>query len=121
MFEEYLSLFIKAVFVENMALSFFLGMCTFLAVSKRVETALGLGIAVIVVQTITVPTNYLIYNFILREGALSWAGMPEVDLILLGLITSVSVTSIFSKSISPSCSKQNSAGTNLHFHVPHVE
>jgi Na+-transporting NADH:ubiquinone oxidoreductase subunit E len=89
--EAYLSLFIKAIFVENMALAFFLGMCTFLAVSKKVETALGLGIAVIVVQAITVPTNYLIYNFILREGALAWAGIPDVDLGFLGLISYIGV------------------------------
>ncbi len=89
--EEYISLFIKAVFVENMALAFFLGMCTFLAVSKKVETALGLGIAVIVVQTITVPTNYFIYNFLLRDGALAWAGLPEVDLSFLGLISYIGV------------------------------
>ena len=91
MFEAYLSLFVKSIFIENMALSFFLGMCTFLAVSKKVDTALGLGIAVIAVQTITVPTNYLIYNFILREGALSWAGLPDVNLSFLGLISYIGV------------------------------
>ncbi|NQU62782.1 MAG: NADH:ubiquinone reductase (Na(+)-transporting) subunit E [SAR324 cluster bacterium] len=91
MLEAYLSLFIKSIFIENMALSFFLGMCTFLAVSKKVDTAMGLGIAVIVVQTITVPTNYLIYTFILREGALSWAGFPNVDLSFLGLISYIGV------------------------------
>ncbi len=89
--EAYLSLFIKAIFVENMALAFFLGMCTFLAVSKKVDTALGLGIAVVFVQTITVPTNYLIYNFILREGALAWAGLPDIDLSFLGLISYIGV------------------------------
>lgn len=91
MLEAYLSLFIKSIFIENMALAFFLGMCTFLAVSKKVDTALGLGIAVIVVQTITVPTNYLIYTFVLREGALSWAGFPNVDLSFLGLISYIGV------------------------------
>jgi Na+-transporting NADH:ubiquinone oxidoreductase subunit E len=91
MFEEYLSLFIKAVFVENLALAFFLGMCTFLAVSKSVETATGLGIAVIVVQTITIPVNNLIYNYILKEGALAWAGMPDTDLSFLGLISYIGV------------------------------
>ncbi len=91
MLETYLSLFIKSIFIENMALSFFLGMCTFLAVSKKVDTALGLGIAVIVVQTITVPTNYLIYTFLLKEGALSWAGFPDVDLSFLGLISYIGV------------------------------
>jgi Na+-transporting NADH:ubiquinone oxidoreductase subunit E len=91
MFEHYLSLFIKSVFVENMALAFFLGMCTFLAVSRKVETAFGLGIAVIVVQTITVPVNNLIYNLVLREGALSWAGLPNADLSFLKLISFIGV------------------------------
>lgn len=86
-----LSLFIKAAFVENLALAFFLGMCTFLAVSKKIETALGLGLAVIVVQAITVPANNLIYNLLLREGALAWAGLPEVDLSFLGLISYIGV------------------------------
>jgi Na+-transporting NADH:ubiquinone oxidoreductase subunit E len=91
MVEHYLSLFIKSIFIENMALALFLGMCTFLAVSRRVETALGLGIAVVVVQTITVPVNHLIYKNILAEGALSWAGLPEVDLTFLGLVTYIGV------------------------------
>ena len=85
--EHYVNLALKAIFVENLALSFFLGMCTFLAISKKVETSLGLGIAVIVVQTITVPTNNLIYHNLLAPGALAWAGLPEVDLSFLGLIT----------------------------------
>ncbi|NLV25056.1 MAG: NADH:ubiquinone reductase (Na(+)-transporting) subunit E [Deltaproteobacteria bacterium] len=89
--EHYLSLFIKAIFIENMALAFFLGMCTFLAVSKRVETATGLGIAVVVVQTITLPANNLIYNHVLREGAWAWAGLPSLDLSFLGLITYIGV------------------------------
>jgi len=91
MLEHYLSLFIKAIFIENMALAFFLGMCTFLAVSKRVETATGLGIAVVVVQTITLPANNLIYNHVLREGAWAWAGLPSLDLSFLGLITYIGV------------------------------
>ena len=91
MFEHYLSLFIKAVFVENMALAFFLGMCTFLAVSKKVNTSAGLGVAVIVVQTITVPINYLIYAYFLREGALSWAGLPNTDLSFVGYISYIGV------------------------------
>lgn len=91
MFEHYLSLFVKSVFIENMALSFFLGMCTFLAVSKRVETAIGLGIAVIVVQVVTVPVNNLIYQNILTKGALSWVGLEAVDLTFLGLITYIGV------------------------------
>ena len=89
--ENYLSLLVRSIFVENLALSFFLGMCTFLAVSKQVETALGLGLAVVVVQTITVPTNYLIYTLVLQEGAMSWAGLEEVDLSFLGLITYIGV------------------------------
>ncbi len=89
--EHYLSLLLKAVFVENMALSFFLGMCTFLAISKKIEAAKGLGIAVVVVLTLTVPVNNLIYNNILREGALAWAGLPNTDLSFLGLITYIGV------------------------------
>jgi Na+-transporting NADH:ubiquinone oxidoreductase subunit E len=87
MVEEYLSLFIKSVFIENMALAFFLGMCTFLALSKKVDTALGIGVAVIVVLGITVPANNLIYNYLLKDGALAWAGFPDVDLSFLGLIS----------------------------------
>jgi Na+-transporting NADH:ubiquinone oxidoreductase subunit E len=89
--EHYLSLLFKAVFVENLALAFFLGMCTFLAVSKRVETALGLGLAVIAVQTITVPVNNLIHQYLLRDGALAWLGLPALDLSFLGLITYIGV------------------------------
>jgi Na+-transporting NADH:ubiquinone oxidoreductase subunit E len=89
--EAYVNLFIKAAFVENLALAFFLGMCTFLAVSKRVETAIGLGIAVVVVQTITVPMNYLIYAYLLAPGALAWAGLAEVDLSFLGLVSYIGV------------------------------
>ena len=91
MFEHYLSLFIKSIFIENMALAFFLGMCTFVAMSKRVETAIGLGIAVVVVQAITVPVNNLIYHYVLVKGALSWAGLPNLDLTFLGLITYIGV------------------------------
>lgn len=87
MVEEYLSLFVKSVFIENMALAFFLGMCTFLALSKKVDTALGIGVAVIVVLGITVPANNLIYNYLLKDGALAWAGFPNVDLSFLGLIS----------------------------------
>ena len=83
---DYVNLFLKSCFVENLALSFFLGMCTFLAVSKKVETALGIGIGVVVVQTITVPVNNLIFSVFLKEGALGWAGLPGIDLSFLGLI-----------------------------------
>ena len=89
--EHYISLFVRAVFIENMALAFFLGMCTFIAISKKVETAIGLGIAVIVVQTITVPANNLIYTYLLKSGALAWAGLPEVDLSFLGLLSYIGV------------------------------
>jgi Na+-transporting NADH:ubiquinone oxidoreductase subunit E len=91
MFEYYLSLFIKAVFVENMALVFFLGMCTFIALSKKIETAIGLGIAVIVVQSITVPVNNLIFQYLLSDGALAWAGLPDVDLSFLGYLSYIGV------------------------------
>ena len=89
--EAYVNLFIKAAFVENLALSFFLGMCTFLAISKRVETAIGLGVAVVVVQIITVPVNYLIFNFMLADGALAWAGLEDIDLSFLGLVSYIGV------------------------------
>jgi Na+-transporting NADH:ubiquinone oxidoreductase subunit E len=89
--EHYLSLFARAVFIENLALAFFLGMCTYLAISKRIATALGLGAAVVVVMAITVPLNNLIHQFVLREGALAWAGLAEVDLGFLGLITYIGV------------------------------
>jgi Na+-transporting NADH:ubiquinone oxidoreductase subunit E len=89
--EALLSLFIRSVFIENMALAFFLGMCTFLAISKKIQAAFGLGIAVVVVQTITVPVNNLIYNYLLADGALAWAGLPNVDLNFLGLLSYIGV------------------------------
>lgn len=85
--EHYLSLFVRAVFIENLALAFFLGMCTFLAVSKKVKTSFGLGVAVIVVLTIAVPVNNLIYNFILKDGAM----VEGVDLSFLNFITFIGV------------------------------
>ena len=87
--QEYLNLFVKAVFVENMALTFFLGMCSFLAVSRKVETAVGLGSAVIFVLGITVPMNNLIYNYLLKEGALAWVSpeLAQYDLSFLGFLT----------------------------------
>ena len=84
-------LLIKSIFQENLALAFFLGMCTFLAVSKRVDTAFGLGLAVIVVQAITVPVNYMIFNMLLLEGAWAWAGLPDVDLTFLKLVSFIGV------------------------------
>lgn len=89
--EQYISLAVRAIFVENMALAFFLGMCTFLAISKKIQTSLGLGIAVVVVLVITTPINNLIYNYLLREGALSWAGYPDVDLSFLGFISYIGI------------------------------
>lgn len=90
---EYISLLINSIFVQNIALSYFLGMCTFLAVSKKVSTALGLGIAVIFVQTITVPVNNLLYTYILNEGALGWIGIDfeTIDLRFLGYVTYIGV------------------------------
>jgi Na+-transporting NADH:ubiquinone oxidoreductase subunit E len=89
--EAYISLFVKAVFIENLALSFFLGMCTFLAVSKKISTAMGLGVAVMVVQTLTVPANNLIYNALLKEDALSWIGVTGVDLSFLALLSFIGI------------------------------
>jgi Na+-transporting NADH:ubiquinone oxidoreductase subunit E len=92
--EQYLGLFVRSVFIENMALSFFLGMCTFLAISKKISAAIGLGIAVVVVLTITVPVNYLIYALLLQEGALAWTGIASlsaVDLSFLGLLSYIGV------------------------------
>ena len=87
--QEYLGIFLRSIFSENLALSFFLGMCTFLAVSKTVKTALGLGVAVIVIQTITVPVNNLLYTYLLKKGALVWINpsWSEVNLEFLSLIT----------------------------------
>ncbi|MDO2947136.1 NADH:ubiquinone reductase (Na(+)-transporting) subunit E [Aeromonas simiae] len=85
--EHYISLLIRSIFIENLALAFFLGMCTFLAVSKKVKTAIGLGIAVVVVQTIAVPANNLIYNFVLKDGAL----VSGLDLSFLSFITFIGV------------------------------
>ncbi|SNT71013.1 NADH:ubiquinone reductase (Na(+)-transporting) subunit E [Psychrobacter sp. LV10R520-6] len=84
---HYVSLFITSVFIENMALAYFLGMCTFLAVSKKVSTAIGLGVAVIFVMALTVPLNNLLFQFILKDGALAWAGFPDIDLSFLGLLS----------------------------------
>lgn len=91
--EHLLSLFVQAVFVENMALAFFLGMCTFLAISKKIDAAIGLGIAIIVVLSITVPVNNLIYTYFLRDGALAWISedLANVDLSFLGIITYIGV------------------------------
>jgi Na+-transporting NADH:ubiquinone oxidoreductase subunit E len=91
--EHFLSLFVRSVFIDNMALSFFLGMCTLLALSKKMNAAIGLGIAVIVVLSITVPVNYLIYAYLLKEGALVWLSpdFATVDLSFLGLLSYIGV------------------------------
>jgi Na+-transporting NADH:ubiquinone oxidoreductase subunit E len=89
--EHYLSLAVKSIFVENILLAYFLGMCSFLACSKKVETAVGLGIAVIFVLTITTPANWAINHFFLNKGALAWAGAPDIDLSFLSFIAFIAV------------------------------
>lgn len=90
--EYYLGLLVQAIFIENLALAYFLGMCTFLAVSKDVRTAIGLGIAVVAIQGVTVPVNNLILNVLLKPGALAWAGVdPAADLRFVGLISYIGV------------------------------
>jgi len=86
-----IELFQRSIFEENLALSYFLGICTFLAVSKRVETAFGVGVALIVVQTVSVPLNHLLYVLVLREGALAWLGLPDTDLGFMRLITFIAI------------------------------
>lgn len=89
--EHYLSMLVRTIFIENLALSFFLGMCTFLAVSKKVTTAMGLGVAVIVVLGISVPINNLVNTYVLAPGALSWAGFADADLSFLRFLTFIGV------------------------------
>ncbi|HIJ79921.1 MAG: NADH:ubiquinone reductase (Na(+)-transporting) subunit E [Desulfobulbaceae bacterium] len=88
---HYLEIIFTALFIENLVLSFFLGMCTFLAISKQVKTAMGLGLAVLIIQIITVPINNLIYNHLLKADALAWAGQPGLDLTFLGLLIYIGV------------------------------
>jgi Na+-transporting NADH:ubiquinone oxidoreductase subunit E len=88
---ELVGLALKSIFVENILLAYFLGMCSFLAVSKKVETAVGLGTAVVFVLTITAPVNWMLNHFLLRDGALSWAGLPDVDLSFLVFISFIAV------------------------------
>ncbi len=87
--EHLIGLFVRAIFIENMALAFFLGMCTFLAISKKMEAAIGLAIAVIVVMAIATPLNNLLYHYLLADGALAWAGpqYANIDLSFLGLVS----------------------------------
>ncbi|XOV81101.1 MAG: NADH:ubiquinone reductase (Na(+)-transporting) subunit E [Aestuariibacter sp.] len=89
--EHYISLLVRSIFLENMALFYFFGMCTFLAVSKKVKTAMGLGVAVIVVLGISVPVNQVVYANVLAPGALGWAGFPEADLSFLSFLTFIGV------------------------------
>ena len=95
--EALLAIGVKSIFVENMALAFFLGMCTFIAVSKKVETAIGLGGAVIFVVAVTLPINNLLYVYLLNEGAMSWLhpSLAEVDLRFLKLLVSIFVYYFF--------------------------
>lgn len=88
---DFFDVFFRSVFMENLALAYFLGMCTFLAVSKKVKTTLGLGFAVVVVEAISVPVNNLIHNFLLKQGALAWAGLGQMDFVFLGLLTQIAV------------------------------
>ena len=101
-------LLLRSVFLDNLALSFFLGMCTFLAVSKRVDTAFGVGLAMLVVQTVTIPINNLIYTWLLAPGALAWAGFAEVDLSFLRLIAFIGVIAAMVQVLE----------MTLEFHVP---
>jgi|TARA_B100001094_G_scaffold328148_1_gene387887 Na+-transporting NADH:ubiquinone oxidoreductase subunit E len=89
--EYYLSLLVRSIFIDNIALSMFLGMCTFIALSKKIDAAIGLGVAVIVVQTVTVPVNNLLFTYFLADGALDWAGLPEVNLSFLVFLCFIGV------------------------------
>jgi Na+-transporting NADH:ubiquinone oxidoreductase subunit E len=93
MFEEYANLFIKSIFIENMVFAYFLGMCSYLAISKTLKNGVGMGLAVIFVLTITVPLNYLIYEYLLVDGALRWIGpeYADLDLSFLSLIMFIAV------------------------------
>ncbi len=91
MLEHYLSLLVKSIFVENILLAYFLGMCSFLAISKKVDTSIGLGLAVVFVLTITAPVNWALHHYFLEEGALVWAGLPNVDLSYLNFIAFIAV------------------------------
>ena len=103
-------LLLRAVFLDNLALSFFLGMCTFLAISKRVDTAFGVGLAVMCVQSVTVPLNNLIYTWLLAPGALAWAGLADVDLSFLRLIAFIGVIAAMVQVLE----------MTLEFHVPRL-
>ena len=85
------ALFIRSAFIENMPLTLFLGLCTFLALSRRPGTAVGLGVAVIAVMGVTVPLNHLLYTYLLAPGAWAWAGFPDLDLSYIRLQTFIGV------------------------------
>ncbi len=88
---SYVNLFLESVFTQNLVLAMFLGICPFLALSRQLSTALGLGGAVIVVMTVTVPVNYLIQTYFVGAGALAWLGLPEIDLSFLSLVIFIGV------------------------------
>lgn len=88
---EYISLFVKSIFIDNMIFAYFLGMCSYLAVSKSVKTATGLGVAVVFVLLVTLPINYLLNEHVLKAGALAWLGLPDVDLSFLSFIVFIAV------------------------------
>ena len=92
---ESLNIFIRSIFIDNMVFAFFFGMCSYIAVSKSVKTALGLGAAVTFVMVMTVPLNYLLYEFVLKAGALSWAGLPDVNLDFLTFIVFIATIAAF--------------------------
>ena len=92
---ESLNIFIRSIFIDNMVFAFFFGMCSYIAVSKSVKTALGLGLAVTFVMVMTVPLNYLLYEFVLKAGALSWAGLPDVNLDFLTFIVFIATIAAF--------------------------
>ncbi len=89
--ESLISIFLNSVFVGNILLAYFLGMCSFLAISKNLDTAIGLGFAVTFVLSITTPVNWLIYSYLLSPGAMAWAGLPGVDLSFLKFIVFIAV------------------------------
>lgn len=89
--EHYISLFTKSVFIDNMILAYFLGMCSFLAISKKIDTSIGLGFAVVFVLTVTAPLNWVVHQYLLMDGALAWAGFPNADLSFLNYIIFIAV------------------------------
>jgi len=89
--EHYISLFTRSVFIDNMILAYFLGMCSFLAISKKIDTSIGLGFAVVFVLTVTAPLNWIVHQYLLMDGALAWAGFPDADLSFLNYIIFIAV------------------------------